>query len=231
MSGQPADIPQKRTRRWAAVKRALLTFGPLVAALVIEIAVFEIIAQRQNNPGFASFKMLVLILNQSAVFGIMAIGMTLIIITGGIDLSVGSLMAFAGVASAMVVRWGGEPLWAWIVAGWAVALLVGALSGAISGGLITRFGIPPFIATLALMSSVRGLGNLITRGKPISPMPEAYDWIGRHQIAGRVPVSVLVAAVLNSGLSWIGAETFGQQVILGVVILAAVLLDGLKSLR
>ena len=62
-------------------------------------------------------------------------------------------------------------------------------------------------------------------------MPEAYDWIGRHQIAGRVPVSVLVAAVLNSGLSWIGAETFGQQVILGVVILAAVLLDGLKSLR
>jgi ribose transport system permease protein len=265
----------------------------------------------------------------------MAVGMILIIITGGIDLSVGSLMAFAGVACAMVVQWGGEPLWAWIVMGWIVALLVGTFFGAVSGALITRFGIPPFIATLALMSTVRGMGNLMTRGKPVSPMPEAFDWIGRYQIAGRVPVSVLiflavlvlgavilnhtrfgrhvraiggseesarlsgvnvgrvkfavyvfggaltalagvilssrlgagspkvgvgdelsviaavvvggtslsggrgsiggtfvsllVVSVLSSGLNWIGVETFGQQVTLGIVILGAVLLDKLKS--
>lgn len=319
----------------ASLRRALLDYGPLLLALALEIAVFELIGRSQDNPGFISRGNFFLILNHSTVIGVMAVGMTFVIITAGIDLSVGSLMAFAGVLCAMVVRWGGEPVWVWIAAGWGAALLLGMAAGSLSGLLITRFAIPPFIATLALMSSLRGLGNLITEGKPVSPLPEAYDRLGRYQIGGEVPVSVLVflavliggaillnhtqfgrhvraiggneesarlsgvpvarvkwlvyvfsctltavaglilssklgsgspkvgvgdelaviaavvvggtslsggrggiggtlvgllvVSVLNSGLTWIGVETFGQQITLGIVILAAVLLDKLKS--
>lgn len=317
-------------------KRALITYGPLLAALFVEIAVFEILGRRQDNPGFASAGNLIRVLGQSAEFGVMAVGMTFVIITGGIDLSVGSLMACGGVLCAMLVKWGGEgAVVPCLIAGWAAALVLGAASGSISGFLVTRFDIPPFIATLALMSSLRGVGNLITDGKPISPLPDAYQWLGRQQIVPHVPVSVavfllvlaggmlllnhtqfgrhvraiggneesarlsgvniasvkwrvymlcsmltiiaglilssrlgagspkvgmgdelgviaavvvggtslsggrgsiggtfvglLVVSMLNSGLTWIGVETFGQQVTLGIVILAAVLLDKLKS--
>jgi ribose/xylose/arabinose/galactoside ABC-type transport system permease subunit len=321
--------------RNAALKRFLLTGGPLIIALVLEVVIFESIGRSQNNSGFASLNTLMLVLNQAAIFGIMAVGMTFVIITGGIDLSVGSLEAFAGVACALAVRHLGGPVWAGLLAGLGLALLLGACSGSFSGFLVTRFGIPPFIATLALMSSLRGLANLITDGKPISPMPPEYSFLGRYQIANRVPVSVvvfilvlfggaillnhtrfgrhvraiggneeaarlsgvnirrvkllvylligvltalaglilssklgsgspkvglgdelaviaavvvggtslsggrgtiggtfmglLVVAILNSGLTWIGIETFGQQVTLGLVILAAVLLDRLKE--
>jgi ribose transport system permease protein len=317
------------------LRRVLLTFGPLLAALALEIVVFEFMGRRQDNPGFASFNTLMLVLNQSAVFGVMAVGMTFVIITGGIDLSVGSLAAFGGVLCAMVVQRGGDPVWVWILAGWLAAVVLGAASGSFTGLLVSRMSIPPFIATLALMSSLRGLGNLITDGKPISPLPEPYTWLGRYQVGGRVPVSVLlflavmiagavllnhtrfgrhvraiggneesarlsgvpvrrvkwlvyvwcgvltalaglvlssrlgsgspkvgvgdelaviaavvvggtslsggrgsiggtfvgllVVSVLNSGLNWIGVETFGQQVTLGLVILAAVLLDQIKG--
>lgn len=318
------------------LKRYLITFGPLLGALILEIVVFEFIGRRQGNPGFASPTTLILVLNQSVIFGVMAVGMTFVIITGGIDLSVGSLMACGGVLCAMLVRRsGGEDVWGWIAAGWIAALVLGVLAGSLSGLLVTRFDIPPFIATLALMSSLRGLGNLATNGEPISPLPEAYTWLGRYQMGGRVPVSVvlflmvivtgmvllnhtrfgrhvraiggneesarlsgvnvarvkwlvyvlcsaltviaglvlssrlgsgspkvgvgdelaviaavvvggtslsggrgsiggtfvglLVVSVLNSGLTWVGVETFGQQVTLGVVILAAVLLDKVKT--
>lgn len=318
-----------------ALRRALLTFAPLLAALAVEVVIFEALGRWQGNYGFASVNTLILVLNQSAVFGVMAVGMTFVIITGGIDLSVGSLAAFSGVLCALAVRHGGNPVWLWIVAGWGLSVSLGAILGGLTGVLVTRLSIPPFIATLALMSSLRGLGNLITDGKPISPLPEAYTWLGRYQAGGRVPVNVilfliilaagalllnhtrfgrhvraiggneesarlsgvpvgrvkclvyvwcgvltmiaglvlssrlgsgspkvgvgdelaviaavvvggtslsggrgsiggtfvglLVVSVLNSGLNWIGVETFGQQVTLGIVILAAVLLDRLKE--
>jgi ribose/xylose/arabinose/galactoside ABC-type transport system permease subunit len=324
-------IPQRSD----TTRRALIQFGPLLAALALEVLVFEFIGRWQGNPGFASLNTLMLVLNQSAVFGVMAVGMTFVILTGGIDLSVGSVEACAGVLCAMLVQHGGAPVWVWMLAGWVAAVLAGAVMGLLGGLLIARFEIPPFIATLALMSSLRGLGNLATDGKPLSPLPAAYEWLGRHQLGGHFPVSVvvllaaliggalllnytafgrhvraiggneesarlsgvpvkrvkvwvyvlcsalgavgglilssrlgagspkvglgdelaviaavvvggtslsggrggiggtfvglLVVSVLNSGLMWIGVETFGQQVILGIVILAAVLLDQVKT--
>ena len=323
--------------RAQAFRRHLLTYGPLLTALVAEIIVFELIGRSQGNPGFASFNIMMLVLNQSAIYGVMAVGMTFIIITGGIDLSVGSVVALSGVLCAMVVQWGVEPVYLWLVVGWLAAIATGMASGAISGLFITRLAIPPFIVTLALMSSLRGLGNLLTDGKPISPLPDAYTVLGRYQIGGVLPVTVvifavvlglgitllnytrfgrnvlaiggneetarlsgipiarvrlavyvfaglltgiagimlssklgsgspkvgvadelaviaavviggtslsggrgsilgtfvglIVVSVLNSGLTWIGVETFGQQVTLGLVILAAVLLDRVKDLK
>lgn len=322
--------------RASELKAMCITYGPLLLALAVEFAVFEYAGRHYGKPSFLSPEALKLVLYQSAGFGIIAIGMTFVILTGGIDLSVGSLVGLCGVLCAVLTRYGGEahaPLW--IAAGWVAALAAGVLAGAIAGLFINVFGIPPFIATLALMSSLRGLANLLTGGIPVSPLPESYQWLGRHQLPGSMPVSVvlflvllcgglvllnytafgrhvraiggneesarlsgvpiawtkwrvymlsgalaavaglvassrlgsgdpkvgmgdelgviaavvvggtslsggrggiagtfvglLVVAVLNSGLNWIGVETFGQQVTLGMVILAAVLLDKLKS--
>ncbi len=313
----------------------LRSYGFLLLAIVIECVVFEAIAQHRERPSFLSLASLVNVLNQSAVYGVLSVGMTFVILTGGIDLSVGSLIAFGGVTCALIVRAGGEPAWLWILAGWAVAIAAGTLSGGIAGLLITRVEVPPFIATLALMSSLRGLGYILAGGQPIAPLPAAYTLLGRFRIGGVVPVGVavmlgvfvlgavllnatrfgrhvramggneeatrlsgvnvartkwivycmcgalsvlggliassklgsgdpksglgdelsviaavvvggtslsggrgtiggtfvglLIVSVLNSGLNWIGVESFGQQVILGAVILAAVLLDRFKD--
>jgi len=202
-----------RSLRSSTARLALLTYGPLLAALVVEVVVFELIGRSQDNPGFASFNVMMLVLNQASIHGIMAVGMTFIILTAGIDLSVGSVVALTGVLCAMVVQWGGDPVWLWIVAGWGAALVAGLASGAVSGLFITRLSIPPFIVTLALMSSLRGMGNLLTDGKPISPLPEQYAWLGRYQLGGTVPMPVLLfAAVLVAGVVLLHFTRFGRHV-------------------
>lgn len=199
--------------RREAFSRLLLDYGPLVAALVIEVVVFQVVGRAQGKPSFFTFDNGILILNQSAVHGVVAVGMTFIILTGGIDLSVGSMMAFAGVVCALIVHAGGAPVPMWLGVGWGAALAVGALAGGLVGVLVTLVRIPPFIATLALMSSVRGLGNLITDGKPISPLPDLYAQVGRHQVLGQVPVSVLIfLAVLASGAVLLNWTRFGRYV-------------------
>jgi len=326
----PSESEPHRT-----VWRFLGAYGFLILGIVIECAVFEGLARRQGLPSFLSLKSFVNVLNQSAVYGVLSVGMTFVILTGGIDLSVGSLIAFGGVTCATVVKWGGEPVWGWLIAGWVVAFLAGGAAGSLSGALITRANVPPFIATLALMSTLRGLGYIIAGGQPIAPLPTPYMVLGRYRIADVAPVGVivmlavfaagavllnatrfgshvraiggneeasrlsgvpvirtkwivyamcsmlavlggliassklgsgdpkaglgdelsviaavvvggtslsggrgtiagtfiglLIVSVLNSGLNWVGVESFGQQVILGIVILAAVLLDRFKS--
>ena len=310
-------------------------YGFLLVALALECASFEVIARYQGIRPFLSVDNLILILNQSAIYGVVSVGMTFVIIAGGIDLSVGSLIAFGGVVGALVTRAMADAGWWALVAGWAVALAAGFAAGCFSGLFITRFEIPPFIATLAIMSSVRGAGYLIVGGSPVSDLPADYIFLGRYNIAGHVPVSVivmlaafigggillnstpfgrhvraigggeesarlsgvpvnrvkwivycmcsvlaivgglilsskmrsgdptvgvgdelqviaavvvggtslsggrgtimgtfiglLIIAVLATGLTWIGMESFGQQVILGIVILAAVLMDRFKG--
>jgi ribose/xylose/arabinose/galactoside ABC-type transport system permease subunit len=315
-----------------------MDYALLLLAVAIECVIFEGIAQHRGRPSFLSYNSFVNILNQSAVYGVLSVGMTFVILTGGIDLSVGSLIAFGGVVCALVVRSGmsmGGGAWGLIVIGWIAAVAAGFASGCVAGLLVARVNVPPFIATLALMSSLRGLGYILAGGQPIAPLPDAYTFLGRHWIAGRVPVGVvvmlgvfaagavllnttrfgrhvraiggneeaarlsavnvawtklavycmcgmlavlgglivssklgsgdpkagfgdelnviaavvvggtslsggrgtiggtfvglMVVSVLSSGLNWIGVESFGQQVVLGLVILAAVLLDRFKT--
>ena len=130
-------------------------------------------------------------LRQISVFGILACGMTLVIITGGIDLSVGSVLGFTAVLfSLLTIHWAGRP-------GWPIpaALLAGAACGLVSGGLIARFRIQPFIATLAMMVFARGLAKWISGGQKIST---AVQHRRRHLPATRgAPAS---SDVLNSKL-------------------------------
>ncbi len=119
--------------------------------------------------------------NQIAVIAILAIGMTIVIVTGGIDLSVGSLIALSAVAAAWLVgRLGGEAAGggALLLAGLAAIALCGAV-GAFSGLMITRFRIPPFIATLGMMQVASGVAYIVSHGLPIYRLPDVFVTLGR----------------------------------------------------
>lgn len=110
-------------------------------------------------------------LRQASVFGILACGLTLVIISGGIDLAVGSLLALVGVAfSLLCIHWNWTP---WLAI--PLCLLLGLACGAVSGGLTARLGIQPFIATLAMMVFARGLAKTISGGTKISTAVQAPD--------------------------------------------------------
>ncbi|MBI5834225.1 MAG: ABC transporter permease [Armatimonadetes bacterium] len=121
------------------------------------------------------------IADQIAVIAIIAVGMTAVIITGGIDLSVGSLLALAAVGCAWLVsRWGGERagLGVLLLAASCATLLCG-LVGLFSGLMITRFRIPPFIVTLAMMQVASGLAFMLAKGQSIYDLPASCTWLGR----------------------------------------------------
>jgi ribose transport system permease protein len=121
------------------------------------------------------------IANQISVIAIIAVGMTMVIITAGIDLSVGSLIALSAVIAAWLIgQWGGTAASssAMIIASVFSILLCGAVGG-FSGVMITQFRIPPFIATLAMMQVAAGLGYIISEGKPIYQLPASFTTLGR----------------------------------------------------
>jgi ribose transport system permease protein len=137
--------------------------------------------------------------NQITVIAIIAIGMTMVIITAGIDLSVGSLIALSAVVTAWLVgRWGGDSAstGVMILAGLGGIVLCGA-TGAFSGLMITRFRIPPFIATLAMMQVAAGVAYIISQGKPIYQIPDSFIWLGRGaEPLLKIPYAVILMVVL-----------------------------------
>jgi ribose transport system permease protein len=137
--------------------------------------------------------------NQITVIAIIAIGMTMVIITAGIDLSVGSLIALSAVVTAWLVEHaGGEGASVWILlAAAAGGIAVCGLTGAFSGFTITRFRIPPFIATLAMMQVAAGLAYIISQGKPIYRLPDSFIWLGRGvEPVLKIPVAVILMVIL-----------------------------------
>lgn len=160
------------------------------------------------NPAFMRVDNLLDIALQSSITAVLAIGMTLVIITAGIDLSVGSVLALSAYLTAdLMARGVAIPLA--ILAGLACGLLAGALNGL----LITKGQLPPFIVTLGTMSLLRGLVLIYSQGAPVYGVPPEFKAI----IAGRflgVPMPVLIAAVIAI-LAWLTLQytPFGQQVI------------------
>ena len=142
------------------------------------------------SPHFLSVSNLSNVLEQTAINAVIAVGMTFVILSGGIDLSVGSLVALSGVALAGALR-AGAPLPLALLAG----LATGAAAGLANGLLITRGKLPPFIATLGMMSVARGLTLFVTDGRPISGFEAGFRSLATGRVMG-VPASVLLAAVL-----------------------------------
>lgn len=150
-------------------------------------------------PNFLKAENLLNVANQIAVIAVIAIGMTMVIITGGIDLSVGSLIALSAVVTARLVRdlFGGESAG---TAGMVVAGLAGVLacagSGAFSGAMVTLFRIPPFIATLGMMLVASGLAYILADGQSINQVPESFIRLGRGADLLGVPNAVVLMVAL-----------------------------------
>ena len=149
-------------------------WGPLIG-LVVLYAFFAFKAQH-----FFTVQNLIIIFDQVTVYGILAIGMTLVIITGGIDLSVGSILAFSAMTTGWLFSIVGVPFVLALVCG----ILVGAAAGLVSGLLITFARLPPFIATLAMMTIARGLANKYTDGNVVSGWPDALNRLNTYRHFG-----------------------------------------------
>ena len=127
-------------------------------------------------------------IRQASVCGILACGMTLVIITAGIDLAVGSILGLTGVCFALITIHWGWPAWQAIPA----ALAVGAACGAVAGILTAGAGIQPFIATLAMMSIARGATLVISQGSPMATAP-TVNWLGRT--VGGIPIPIVMMVI------------------------------------
>ncbi len=138
------------------------------------------------------------ILMQVSINGILAIGMTFVIITGGIDLSVGSVTAMAGmVAASFVTGRGASPVWVGIGMG----LLAGLIAGCINGAIIAKFRLPAFVVTLGMLSSARGYCQLYNNGMPIPNLSDSFLFIGQGRFLG-LPMPVVLYLALMV-LAWI----------------------------
>ncbi|MCC6588955.1 MAG: ABC transporter permease [Bryobacterales bacterium] len=131
------------------------------------------------TPHFLTGTNLSSVVRQTAVINIMALGMTLIIIAGGIDLSVGSILAFGGLMGTMAME-KGMP----IPAGIAVGIMAGMLWGFINGMLTTTLKINPFIVTLGTLGIVRGIALIISNGLPVHQIPQAFSYLGEGTLVG-----------------------------------------------
>ncbi len=131
------------------------------------------------SPYFLTVTNLSSVVRQTAVINIMALGMTLVIISGGIDLSVGSILAMGGLFGTMMMQ-AGQP----VLVGVAVGLLTGCLCGFVNGTLVTRLKINPFIVTLGTMGIIRGLTLLISNGLPVHQIPKQFSYLGEGMLLG-----------------------------------------------
>ena len=136
--------------------------------------------------------------DQIAVIAIIAVGMTMVIITGGIDLSVGSLVALSAVASAWLIQRSGGAVAGTgaLLASSFVATALCGLIGAFSGFVITRFRVPPFIATLAMMQVASGLAFIIAQGQTIYDIPQRFTALGRGTALASLPNAVLLMLLI-----------------------------------
>ncbi len=175
----------------------------LVVATLVEAAVFAAIA-----PGFLSLANAVNIALSIAVTGILAVGMTAVILTAGIDLSVGSVVALTGVAGAMAASHGVLPATAALV----VAVLVGVATGVVNGTLTAYLQVPAFVSTLAMLTIARGLAFIVSSGRSIGDLPSSFGALGRSVLLG-IPAPVLVmVAVMLAGAFVLGRTVFGRHI-------------------
>jgi len=188
----------------SSTRQKLLAFGSLMALMLFFTAA---------SPNFLQTDNLVAILQATAVNGVLAIACTFVIASGGIDLSVGTLMTFCSVIAGVVLTQLGLPFALGVLA----ALAAGAGCGLFSGWLIARLKIPPFIATLGMMMLLKGLALVISGTKPIyfSDTPE-FPWISQESFIGMlIPALPIPNAVLILFLTAIAASVVLTRTVLG----------------
>lgn len=193
---QPAVL---RFDRRAFIQRFGLVFSFLLLMLALTLL----------SDRFLTPSNLINILRQATINGIVSVGMTLVILTGGIDLSVGSVLALAVTIGASLMKQG-QPVGLAVLA----ALGIGTLLGVINGLMITQARIPPFIATLGMLTVARGLTLMYTQGQPITGLPASFRWIGTGVVGG-IPVPiVLMGLVFLIGWIFLTRTRYGAYIYL-----------------
>jgi len=243
VSGEPADarkaledlavnqvkldaiITSQSAAQWLVFANLSRDFAALGSPMLVQ-------PRLERWPSFLKRENLLNIANQIAVIAIIAIGMTMVIITGGIDLSVGSLIALAAVVAALGIRdyAGAEKATTLgMVGACAVSIGLCALIGAVNGWLVTRWSLPPFIVTLVTMLAGSGAAYRLAEGQSIYQVPESFIWLGRGADLGGLPNAVLLMLLL-----YVGAHLFMKHTAMGRYLYAvggnreAALLSGLR---
>ncbi|MBN1213508.1 MAG: ABC transporter permease [candidate division Zixibacteria bacterium] len=208
ITGTPSDVRARMTvlDKAGQIPQYIITThasSAMVDMITSQLAVFKDVAvlapTSHKWPTFLMADNIRNVANQITVIAIIAIGMTMVIITAGIDLSVGSMIALSAVVVAWLVgRLGGEEASnvTMIIAALGGIILCGGV-GAFSGLMVTAFRIPPFIATLAMMQVAAGLGYIISQGRPIYQLPDSFVWLGRGvDPLLHIPIAVILMLVL-----------------------------------
>ncbi len=202
----PARSVMKTPQAWI---NWLSKYGIFLLLVVLVVALSIITPLVRGEQYFLTPRNLTQVMLQGSINGIIALGMTFIITSGGIDLSVGSIVALAGVIAASVMALGSGP---WI--GLLAAVATGMLCGLFNGFLITRIKLQPFIATLGTMGIFRGLTLILSDGRPIYGFDSAFVDIFSQRVFGEIPLPVIVVALLAVICWLVLAKTrFGKYVI------------------
>lgn len=181
---------------WSGPARQLGTFAGLLALCVVLWAA---------TPHFLTVSNLLNVLEQTTINAIVAVGMTFVIISGGIDLSVGSVVALSGIALGQALGAGLPPPAAIVI-----ALVVGLSSGFANGLLVTFGRLPPFIATLGMMSVARGAALMLAEGRPISGFSEGFRTLATGRVL-MVPAPVIITVLIYTAAHFVlGRTVFGR---------------------
>lgn len=155
-----------------------------LATILILLVVLSLV-----SPAFLSVQNLVNILRQASLLFLLASGLTIVILTAGIDLSIGSVLAFSASVAANFIQQG------WIWAGSIVGLVIGAACGLLNGLMVAVVGLPPFIATYGMLWIAAGFAQVFMKGEIISGFPPGFRFLGAGHLTG-IPVPILVMIVV-----------------------------------
>ena len=200
-TGAPARITPTATR----LSLAQIKQSPIIYPLLGLVVVCVIMAFASDT--FFSASNVTNILRQVSINALIAVGMTFVILTGGIDLSVGAVMALSGTLAAGLMAGGLDGGLAF-----AVCLAVGIAFGLANGACVARAGMPPIIVTLATMGIARGLGLIYTGGYPINGLPAWIRWFGGGSVLGVQTPIVIMALVYGAGWVLLERTPFGRYV-------------------
>ncbi|GMA97400.1 ABC transporter permease [Pelosinus sp. IPA-1] len=175
----------------------------LLLFFIVLMIVMSILA-----PSFLTVDNLLSVTQQMSEFGILALGVTVIIITAGIDLSVGSIAGLTTIVIAMTYGMSGSLVLAVIL-----GIVTGALCGAFNGVLIAKIGVPPILVTLGTMTFFNGIALVLSKGNAISDLPEEFYFIGQGYLFGNIPVQTVIFAILAAVTSLLLSKTpWGRRV-------------------
>ncbi len=206
---------------FARNKRHLHKYGIIIAFFVLCLVVtaigeVQVAKGAWNSNYFLSNENMLIVLRQISINGILAIGMTFVIITAGVDLSVGSVLALSGIVAARFATTNtglaiGDTAHA-VLMPLIIALGIGIVCGLLNGTILARYRLQPFIVTMGMLSAARGLALLTTDGNPVSQLNPDFRWLGNGYVLG-IPVPVILFVVLFA-LAWIllNKTLFGRYV-------------------